>query len=105
MILVAHPAKPFQYTPKNTPRRQVVLNLYEPEISALYQAVEESTQMDIPHPENWSYDTTVQFVRSCVRKVLNNGELEDDEDLFQAGADRYARTQVNHRSCGSSPTF
>lgn len=92
MILLAHPSKPFQYTPKNAPRRQVILNLYEPEISALYQAVEESTQAEIQPPVDWSYDAVVGFVRVVVKKVLGkNGEqLEDEDDIFQAGADRYA---------------
>lgn len=91
MILVAHLSKPFQYTAKNTPRRQAIVNLYEPEISALYQAIEESTQAEIQPPPDWGYAATTEFVRAVVRKVLdrNSDSLTDGDDIFQAGADRY----------------
>lgn len=90
MIIVAHPDKPFQYTAKNSPRRQAIVNLYEPEISALYQAIEESTQAEIQPPNDWSYAATIEFVRVVVRKVLDrhSDSLKDEDDIFQAGADR-----------------
>ncbi|THH03896.1 hypothetical protein EW145_g5919, partial [Phellinidium pouzarii] len=44
MILVANPAKPFEYTSKGTLRRQPIINEYRQEIDALYDAVAESAQ-------------------------------------------------------------
>jgi hypothetical protein len=40
MILTASPSKPFEYTPKGTPRRPVALRLYSSEIEALYRTEE-----------------------------------------------------------------
>ncbi|KAJ7485527.1 acetyl-CoA synthetase-like protein [Mycena latifolia] len=40
MIITASPSKPFEYTPKGTPRRPVTLQLYSSEIEALYSAEE-----------------------------------------------------------------
>ena len=44
MILVSFPKGPFILTAKLTARRQVVIVEYEPEIDALYDAVEETAQ-------------------------------------------------------------
>lgn len=90
MIMVTKPSKPFQYTSKNTLRRQAMINLYEPEISALYDAVEESSQLDIPPPEDWDHDSIAQFIRHVVTKVMEAEVIADEVDIFQAGADRYA---------------
>ncbi|KAJ6595668.1 acetyl-CoA synthetase-like protein [Mycena vulgaris] len=40
MIITTSPSKPFEYTPKGTPRRPVALRLYSSEIEALYSAEE-----------------------------------------------------------------
>ncbi|OBZ79958.1 L-aminoadipate-semialdehyde dehydrogenase large subunit [Grifola frondosa] len=64
MILVASPSKPFTYTAKNTARRQAIINDYEGEIDALYDAVAETTQADIAPPSAWSKDETLAFVRT-----------------------------------------
>lgn len=36
MILVANPAKPFEFTPKGTPRKSKIINEYEVEIEFAY---------------------------------------------------------------------
>ena len=55
MITVSTPEKPFTYTAKNTPRRHAIIREYEPEIDALYAAVDESTQADIEPPHSWNF--------------------------------------------------
>lgn len=87
MITVCKPSKPFQYTVKNTPRRQVITNAYAEEIKALYDAVADSTQSSIPPPVAWDSLSTLDFVRLVINKVLNHAVQEDD-DIFQRGCDR-----------------
>lgn len=87
MIIVADPAKPFEYTPKGTPRRHVVIKAYDAEIKALYEAIADSSQTDIPAPETWTEDATLVFVRTVVEKVMKR-QLANDDDIFQEGCDR-----------------
>jgi hypothetical protein len=88
MILVESSAKPFTYTAKNTPRRQAIINEYEPEIDAAYQAVRESSQTDVPSPESWDEISVLNFVRAIVQRVM--GKLVgDDVNLFEHGCDRF----------------
>jgi hypothetical protein len=93
MVLVASPSKPFTYTGKGTPRRQAILNDYRPEIEALYAAVDESAQPQVPLPTNWSNNNALEFVRATVSNVMNKC-MEDEDDFFQHGCDRYARAIV-----------
>lgn len=88
IILVADPSKPFQFTAKGTPRRQVTLDEYEAEIEKGYAAIEESSQTDIPIPESFGLAESLHFVRMAVAKVMT-ASLQDGDDLFQNGCDRY----------------
>jgi hypothetical protein len=88
MILVAKPDKPFQYTAKSTARRQAIIKQYEDEIEAVYNAVEATTQANIPLPEEWNIISTTSFVRAVVNGVLVR-YVQDDDDIFQHGCDRY----------------
>ena len=87
MITVASPLKPFEYTAKNDPRRHAIIKQYEGEINALYDAVEESAQSDLAPPSFWSHESTLDFVRSVVSRVLEH-PVADGEDLFHSGCDR-----------------
>ena len=42
-ILIASPSKPFEYTPKGTPRRPVCLKLYASEIEEVYKDEEDAS--------------------------------------------------------------
>jgi hypothetical protein len=87
MIIVAHPNKPFEYTPKNTPRRKNVLAAYEQEIENTYAAFEESSQMDFPGPEVWTADECTAYARRVVQAMLGE-TVGDEDDIFQFGCDR-----------------
>lgn len=87
--MVASPSKPFSYTAKHTPRRQAIINEYETEIRAIYEAVEESTQSSITVPEKWDVASVTQFVREVLSRVLLR-TIDDGDDIFQNGCDRYA---------------
>ena len=93
MITVASPSKPFEYTAKNDPRRLAIIKQYDEEINVLYEAVEESAQSDLAAPASWSYEDTMNFVRSVVSRVLEH-PLADGEDLFHSGCDRWAKVDA-----------
>ena len=86
MIIVTDPAKPFTYTAKNTLRRQAIVAEYEPEIEALYAAVDETTQADLAPPASWDLSSTTKFVKSVVTKVVKQS-VNDTDDIFQQGCD------------------
>lgn len=88
MIIVAKPSNPFTYTAKNTARRQAVINDYEMEIDALYDAVEKSAKTGLPHPAHWDFDSSGTFVREVVMAVMTR-PVSDEDDLFQHGCDRF----------------
>lgn len=94
MIMVAKPSKPFTYTAKNTVRRQAVINEYDDEIDRLYVLVAESAQTNIQPPTQWDIVTTTEFVRAVVTKVLSR-VVQDNDDLFQRGCDRYDFLEKN----------
>ncbi|THU90375.1 acetyl-CoA synthetase-like protein [Dendrothele bispora CBS 962.96] len=87
MILVTSPSKPFTYTAKNTPRNNAIIKEYAPEIEAIYDSLEESTQSSIPVPAQWDLESSTEFVRAVVKKVLAIEDIGDDEDVFQRGVD------------------
>lgn len=88
MIMVTKPDKPLEYTAKGTPRRQVCIASYAEEIDALYKRVEESSQIELPPPHNWSPESVHEYMRDVVKKIMKNGDLRDEDDLFQQGCDR-----------------
>jgi RNAse (barnase) inhibitor barstar len=89
MILVASPSKPFVYTAKMTARRQAILKDYDNDIDALYDAVEQTSQDDIPLPVEWTPSQSLDYVRRIVHKVMTQEvEVADGVDIFQHGCDR-----------------
>jgi hypothetical protein len=87
MIAVASPSKPFVYTAKMTARRQAILKDYDPEINALYDMVEKTSQVDIPVPAEWTPSQSLDYVRRILHKVMAQN-VADDVDIFQHGCDR-----------------
>lgn len=90
MILITSPEKPLLFTAKGTVRRKPVLEQYAEDIDALYAAVDESAQEDIPAPVDWSFDNTQEFVGQVVQRTMkaNVRELSGSSDLFEVGLDR-----------------
>ena len=87
MILVSSPEKPFVLTAKLTARRQAIIALYQPEIDALYDAVDETTMAVTQIPNEWTEGTSLEFSRNLIASVLKN-PVGDDDDLFQHSCDR-----------------
>ncbi|THU97218.1 acetyl-CoA synthetase-like protein [Dendrothele bispora CBS 962.96] len=96
MILVASPSKPFTYTAKNTPRNNAIIKEYAPEIEAIYNSLEESTQSSIPVPAHWDLESSTEFVRAVVKKVLVVEDIGDEEDVFQRGVDSLQATWIKN---------
>ncbi|KAJ7640716.1 hypothetical protein DFH06DRAFT_1429524 [Mycena polygramma] len=95
MILVADPAKPIELTPKGTPRRQAVLNMYETEIKDIYAAVEESSQTHLSAPTEYDSASSLQFIRRVVAEAMV--EMPgDDDDIFQHGCDSLQATWIRN---------
>jgi hypothetical protein len=87
MIVVASPSKPFAYTAKMTARRQAIIKDYEKEINALYDVVDQTSQVDIPVPAEWTPSQSLDYVRHIVHKVMTH-KVPDGVDIFQHGCDR-----------------
>ena len=87
MILVSSPEKPFTHTAKLTARRQAIIALYQPEIDALYDAVDESILAITHIPNEWTEQTSLEFARNLIGSVLKH-PVKDDDDVFQHGCDR-----------------
>jgi len=87
MITVASPSKPFSYTAKMTARRQAILKDYDEEINALYNSVEQTSQIDVPLPVAWTLSQSLDYVRHIIHKVMTQ-EVADRVDIFQHGCDR-----------------
>lgn len=98
MITVTSPSKPFQFTAKGTPRRHVSLTEYAVEVEELYRRVDESSQVDVQTPSEWSTDTVPEYVRAVVKKVMRATDFGDEDDLFQQGCDRSVSPQHPFKS-------
>lgn len=88
MIIVTYPNKPLMLTDKRTIKRLPNLTVYAEEIKATYAAFEDSARQDVAFPTSWDIDSVMIFVRELTAKVMGKS-VNDDEDIFQRGADRY----------------
>ncbi|KAH9077806.1 acetyl-CoA synthetase-like protein [Lactarius deliciosus] len=95
MIIVASPSKPFAYTAKMTARRQAILKDYDDEVNALYDVVEQTSQVDIPSPSEWTPSQSLDYVRRIVHKVMAQ-KVADGVDIFQHGCDSLQSTYIRN---------
>lgn len=91
MIITTNSSKPLEFTPKGTPRRQVCLKIYEKEIEAIYEAVKDSSQTDIPVPEVWTVENAMEFVDRTIKRVMKY-PIAADQDIFLQGCDRFVQS-------------
>ncbi|KAF9650627.1 acetyl-CoA synthetase-like protein [Thelephora ganbajun] len=95
MILVSSPRKPFALTAKLTARRQGVIADYEPEIDALYDAVDETTQAVKHFPDEWTERNSLEFARNLISNVMKV-LVNDDDDIFQHSCDSLQATWIRN---------
>ena len=93
MILVSSPRKPFTLTAKLAVRRQAVIANYEQEIDALYDAVNETSQVVKHFPKEWTKESSLEFARNLIGNILKD-PVEDDNDIFQRSCDRSAHVPL-----------
>ena len=93
MILVTNTAKPVQYTAKGSVRKAATVTAYTAEINALYDAVEETSQLDVKIPIVWDQPNTLEFVRTVITKVLKKS-IDDEDDIYEQGCDRWAYVYI-----------
>ncbi|KAH7104870.1 acetyl-CoA synthetase-like protein [Auriculariales sp. MPI-PUGE-AT-0066] len=86
MIIITSPDRSFLMTSKDVPHRGTALKLYAADIDAAYNAFELSPEIRFAPPAEWTVYTTLEFIRSVVRSVVD-ADLQDDGDLFQHGCD------------------
>ncbi|PIL27263.1 hypothetical protein GSI_10408 [Ganoderma sinense ZZ0214-1] len=95
MIIVTSPSKPFTYGIKGLPRRDPALKAYKDEIDAVYAAVAESAQSDIPGPAIWDTANVQTFLRVVIERVLRK-PIADEADLFRNGCDSLQATWIRN---------
>jgi len=97
MVLLEKAEKPFEYTAKRTPRRSAIVNTYEEEINAAYDAFEGTNGPTIlvdQDSKTGSYVDMLDFVREVVNANTPH-KLGDDDDIFRAGGgDRYIYIRI-----------
>jgi hypothetical protein len=97
MILIASPDKPLELTAKGSARRNICLAKYESEIEQIYRTIDESTEGAPESPSEWTPQSTLKYVRALVHTALQQ-PLEEANDIFQYGCDRYAALWRRRRS-------
>ncbi|SJL14874.1 uncharacterized protein ARMOST_18349 [Armillaria ostoyae] len=95
MIIIANPAKPFEFTVKGTLRRKAVLKAYEQEIEALYKTVDEVSHADVVIPQLWTLKNVMTMVRDIITAVFER-KIGDAEDIFLAGGDSLTATSIRN---------
>ncbi|KAK0472519.1 NRPS-like enzyme [Armillaria novae-zelandiae] len=95
MVIIANPAKPFEFTVKGTLRRKAVLKAYEEEIEALYKNVDEVSHADVVIPQLWTLKNVTIMVRDIVTAVFER-KIGDAEDIFLAGGDSLTATSIRN---------
>ncbi|KAK0207554.1 NRPS-like enzyme [Armillaria fumosa] len=88
MILVARPAKPFEFTAKGTPRRNATLEAYKEEIEMLYMNPDQMLPTDVVIPLQWSLKDTTALIRDI--------DVGDTDDIFIAGGDSLTAMAVRN---------
>ncbi|KAF9505928.1 hypothetical protein BS47DRAFT_1322053 [Hydnum rufescens UP504] len=91
MIILATPTKPFTFSAKGSVRKSAVVASYVDEIEAIYAAAESASSVDVPAPEKWTKESTLDYVKRVVQKVLQV-KIGNDDDIFQHGGDSLQST-------------
>jgi hypothetical protein len=96
MILISPKHKQFALTPKQGISRPNTLKLYEQEIDAIYETVQNAASSTVRAPESFNSDSTLRYVRATVSEVMDK-TVEFDKDLFEQGCDSLQATFIRSR--------
>lgn len=91
---MAHPLKPFHYTAKGTPRRQVIIKEYEKEIEQGYIDLEKASFIEFRSPGTFGVEESRLYVSQLAEHITGQ-ELRDDDDFFLCGCDRFVMSHCS----------
>ncbi|TDL22741.1 acetyl-CoA synthetase-like protein [Rickenella mellea] len=112
MVIVSHPGRPMQFTPKGTVRKKATLDDYAVEIAQLYYNMRTQITLqggDILLPQSWNEQGCLIFVRTVVGSVLY-WTVNDEDDIFRSGADSLQAMAIRNnissalRASGGDPS-
>ncbi|KAJ7642007.1 hypothetical protein FB45DRAFT_738097 [Roridomyces roridus] len=92
LILLASPDKPLPRAGKGTVLRKAAINLYAPEIDALYNTVEEHAVDSIEAPTDWKANFIQPWLMEVAARVCNFATISPTMDLRQQGFDSLTAT-------------
>lgn len=92
-IAIAAKDKPFEYTPKGSMRRGVIIADYMEEIDHLYSAQEEENQYSFP--KNETLDKVTETVASMVAGLLSIHRVSHEADIFTLGIDSFQTLRLS----------
>ncbi|KAG6328546.1 hypothetical protein ID866_10543, partial [Astraeus odoratus] len=103
LILVTSHDKPMLRAGKGTVTKKATLKLYEPEIDALYQILEESSTagIEVPLPTDWTPSQVEDWLTVHATAVNSQVVVKPDVDLFEQGFDSLSATFLKNRIIGS----
>ena len=87
-ILFADPERPIQYLGQGKIQRQRTYEVYEEDIAAAYNAVEDNINEELPPPELdfANHDEMVAWLRRLLAEI-SSVDLAPSDDFFRAGVD------------------
>ncbi|KAI1332355.1 nonribosomal peptide synthetase [Xylariaceae sp. FL0255] len=87
-IMVSRPEKPFLRAGKGTIQKAGTVKLYQPEIDAHYDKLEQSSDKEAPRMDLSSEETLTNSIRELFATHLGrDSTVEPDADFFSAGID------------------
>ncbi|KAJ5364757.1 uncharacterized protein N7496_010470 [Penicillium cataractarum] len=92
-IGLASNAKPFKITAKGTVQRQAILQDYEHEINAIYDA-DSPFELDVPFPETANRSSIVKYVHQVVSGAFGKSRFRNDQNIHNAGLDSLMTIQI-----------
>ncbi|KAF8075758.1 putative aminoadipate reductase [Lyophyllum atratum] len=103
MILVAAKDKPLPRAGKGTVMRKAALNLYDEEITALYETLESSIKgsEDVSPPTSWSPKDIETWIVEQAVDLTSGGNIATSVDLFEQGFDSLSATFLRLRIIGA----
>ncbi|KAF8871770.1 putative aminoadipate reductase [Infundibulicybe gibba] len=99
MVIFTSREKPLPLTPKGTVMRKAALQVYNKEISALYDALELGVKesQNVNPPTSWQEDDVRTWILAEAQRLHNGKGFSPSVDLFEQGFDSLSATFLRHR--------
>lgn len=103
LVLVADPQKGFVLSDKGTVRQKETLQLYQQEIDAAYDELENASAAQ-GLPAAGDKESALAYIRDVVVRILGKN-VDDDQDLFDAGMDSLMALTCRSRLLGLGAVY